>query len=71
MLTTRKNNATSSISSIGRKVWLIEVLTTLSQYRADARMDGGLTFGMNAIILGGVGHTLRVGDAVAADWRFD
>lgn len=48
-----------------------EVLATLSQYRADARMDGGLTFGMNAIILRGVGCTLRVGDAVAADWRFD
>lgn len=47
-----------------------EVLATLSQYRADARMDGGLTFGMNAIILSGVGCTLRVGDAVAADWRF-
>lgn len=48
-----------------------EVLATLSQYRADARMDGGLTFGMNAIIGAGAGLTLRVGDAVAANWRFD
>ena len=48
-----------------------EVLATLSQYRADARVDGALTFGMNAIILDGVDCTLRVGDAVAADWRFD
>ena len=48
-----------------------EVLATLSQYRADARVDGALTFGMNAIIGDGVGRTLRLGDAVAADWRFD
>ncbi|MBN9405856.1 MAG: MOSC N-terminal beta barrel domain-containing protein [Burkholderiales bacterium] len=48
-----------------------EVLATLSQYRADARVDGQLTFGMNAIILGGVERTLRVGDAVEGDWLFD
>ncbi len=48
-----------------------EVLATLSQYRADARVDGQLSFGMNAIVLGGVDRTLRVGDAVQADWRFD
>ncbi|MEZ5607450.1 MAG: MOSC domain-containing protein [Burkholderiaceae bacterium] len=48
-----------------------EVLATLSQYRADARVDGALTFGMNAIILDGLDRTLRVGDAVAADWKFD
>ena len=48
-----------------------EVLATLSQYRADARVDGQLSFGMNAIILDGVERTLRVGDAVAADWKFD
>ncbi len=48
-----------------------EVLETLSAYRADPRLDGALTFCMNAIILAGVGQTLRVGDAVAADWRFD
>ncbi|HMN58039.1 MAG TPA: MOSC N-terminal beta barrel domain-containing protein [Ottowia sp.] len=48
-----------------------EVLATLSQYRADARVDGQLTFGMNAIILDGVDRTLRVGDAVEGDWLFD
>ena len=48
-----------------------EVLATLSQYRADARVDGQLTFGMNAIILDGVERTLRVGDAVEGDWLFD
>ncbi|MBS0413593.1 MAG: MOSC N-terminal beta barrel domain-containing protein [Proteobacteria bacterium] len=48
-----------------------EVLATLSQYRADARVDGALTFGMNAIILDGVERTLRVGDVVEGDWLFD
>ena len=47
-----------------------EVLETLSAYRADPRLDGALTFCMNAIILAGVGQTLRVGDAVAGDWKF-
>ena len=48
-----------------------EVLQTLSAYRADARLDGALAFGMNAVIVQGAGHPLRVGDAVRADWRFD
>ena len=46
------------------------VLDTLQGYRADARLDGALSFGMNAIILAGAGHTLRVGDEVSADWYF-
>jgi uncharacterized protein YcbX len=46
------------------------VLVELAAYRADRRVDGALTFGMNAIILEGVGQTLRVGDAVGADWDF-
>jgi len=46
------------------------VLAALAAYRADPRMNGALTFGMNAIILEGVGQTLRVGDAVGADWNF-
>lgn len=41
-----------------------EVLQTLRDYRADARVGGKPSFGMNAIILAGVGCTLRVGDAV-------
>ena len=48
-----------------------EVLQTLSAYRADARLDGALAFGMNAVIVQGAGHPLCVGDAVRADWRFD
>lgn len=48
-----------------------EALQALSTYRADARLDGALTFGMNAVMLQGAGHTLRVGDAVHADWQFD
>lgn len=34
---------------------------TLAGYRADSRMQGGITFGMNAIIVEGVGRTLRAG----------
>lgn len=48
-----------------------EVLDTLATYRSDPRVGGGLTFGMNAIIMGGVGQTLRVGDVVTGAWRFD
>jgi uncharacterized protein YcbX len=46
------------------------VLPALAAYRADPRVNGALTFGMDAIILEGVGQTLRVGDAVGADWDF-
>jgi hypothetical protein len=38
----------------------------LMAYRADARVNGGLTFGMNAVIVSGVEHTLKVGAAVRA-----
>ncbi|WP_423459543.1 MOSC domain-containing protein [Ottowia sp. VDI28] len=48
-----------------------EVLETLRTYRADPRLEGALTFGMNGIVLEGAGRTLRVGDAVGADFRFD
>ncbi|QLQ01234.1 MAG: MOSC N-terminal beta barrel domain-containing protein [Burkholderiaceae bacterium] len=43
---------------------------TLRGYRADARLGGALTFGMNAIVLEGAGQVLRVGQPVAADWAF-
>ena len=33
-------------------------------------MNGDVTFGMNAIILKGEGATLRVGQAVGADYAF-
>lgn len=34
---------------------------TLSTYRADARLDGAITFGMNAVIVEGVERALQVG----------
>ncbi len=48
-----------------------EVNDTLQTYRANAQMDGALTFGMNAIIEGGVGATLRVGQKVSGQFKFD
>ena len=44
---------------------------TLAGFRADARVQGGVTFGMNAVVISGFEHTLRVGQRVAADYRFD
>ncbi len=43
----------------------------LQAYRQDRRLNGAITFGMNAIVLEGDGLILRVGQAVGADWRFD
>lgn len=43
---------------------------TLRSYRADARLDGAITFGMNAIVTAGAGLRLRVGQPVAADLDF-
>ncbi|MEA3394061.1 MAG: MOSC N-terminal beta barrel domain-containing protein [Pseudomonadota bacterium] len=48
-----------------------EVSDTLQAYRRDARLNGAVTFGMNAIALTGVDAVLRVGQLVAADFRFD
>lgn len=42
----------------------------LQAYRADARMNGALTFGQNAVIVSGRGLRLRVGDRVAATLAF-
>jgi uncharacterized protein len=43
----------------------------LAAYRADARLGGALTFGMNAVIVEGFERTLRVGMAGSASYRFD
>lgn len=43
----------------------------LRTYRQDKRLDGAITFGMNAIVRQGAGQLLRVGQRVAADLRFD
>lgn len=43
---------------------------TLSTYRADPRLDGAITFGMNAVIVEGVGRTLSVGQPGVGTVRF-
>ena len=48
-----------------------EIGDLLQSYRQDARLNGAVTFGMNAIVLAGVDHLLRVGQLVAASYRFD
>ncbi len=47
-----------------------EVGDTLQSYRQDARLDGAVTFGMNAITLQGFEQVLRVGQAVGANYAF-
>jgi uncharacterized protein YcbX len=48
-----------------------EVGDMLRTYRADARVDGAITFGMNAIVLQGVEHMLKCGQPVGANLRFE
>ncbi|MBZ8140272.1 MOSC domain-containing protein [Rubrivivax gelatinosus] len=48
----------------------VEPGATLAQFRADARMDGGITFGMNAVIVEGFGRRLCRGQVAAASWAF-
>lgn len=43
----------------------------LRSYRQDQRLNGAITFGMNAIVRQGEGRVLRVGQRVAANLRFD
>ena len=43
----------------------------LQTYRQDARVNGAVTFGMNAIVLSGVVQLLKVGQTVKANYRFD
>jgi uncharacterized protein YcbX len=47
------------------------VCDTLAGYRADARLDGAITFGMNAVIVEGVERVLRTGMEGRASIRFD
>lgn len=46
------------------------VSAALASYRADARVGGALTFGMNAVLVSGEGAVLRVGDPVVGNWQF-
>ena len=48
-----------------------EVGDMLQTYRQDTRVNGAVTFGMNAIVLSGVDHLLKVGQSVKANYRFD
>lgn len=48
-----------------------EVGDMLQSYRQDARVDGAVTFGMNAIVLAGIDHLLKVGQPVQARYRFE
>lgn len=48
-----------------------EVGEALRAYRSNAAMNGAITFAMNAIVLEGLDATLRVGQEVTANWRFD
>ncbi|QIL83405.1 MOSC domain-containing protein [Diaphorobacter sp. HDW4A] len=48
-----------------------QVNTMLRHYRQDPRMEGALTFGMNAITLEGEGQVLRVGQQVGGNLSFD
>ena len=43
----------------------------LASYRADARMNGALTFGMNAVIVEGIERVLRTGLSGEATFAFD
>jgi uncharacterized protein YcbX len=42
----------------------------LRSYRANPKVDGGITFGMNAILLEGAGNIVRVGQAVEVNLAF-
>lgn len=42
----------------------------LQTYRQDRRLNGAVTFGMNAMPIGATGLVLRVGQVVQADWCF-
>jgi len=48
-----------------------EVGDLLQSYRQDARLKGAVAFGMNAIVLQGVGQLLKVGQPVTASFRFE
>ncbi|MHB1199428.1 MAG: MOSC domain-containing protein [Polaromonas sp.] len=48
-----------------------EVSDMLQSYRQDARVNGAVTFGMNAIVLRGIDHLLKVGQVVQASYKFD
>jgi len=40
-------------------------------FRADPRVNGGLTFGVNATIVSGAGTRVSVGAQTQWEWRFE
>jgi uncharacterized protein len=48
-----------------------EVSDMLRTFRQNARVDGAVTFGMNAIVREGIDHMLKVGQPVRASYRFE
>jgi uncharacterized protein len=46
------------------------VADTMQAYRAEPRIDGALAFGQNAVIVAGLGQSLRVGAAARAELAF-
>jgi uncharacterized protein YcbX len=51
--------------------WPDEPTDTMSAYRADRRLDGAVTFGQNAVVVGGEGSLLSVGREVEIELRFE
>ncbi len=47
-----------------------QVSTVLAGYRQDARVDGAITFGMNAVMQTGLDHALRVGQSAQGSLQF-
>lgn len=47
------------------------VTDTLQGYRRNDAVGGAVSFGMNAIVVEGLERTLRVGQAVSANYKFD
>jgi uncharacterized protein YcbX len=47
-----------------------DLLDILGQYRANARLDGAICFGMNCIVTAGEGQELHVGQALEAELAF-
>ncbi|MET0544323.1 MAG: MOSC N-terminal beta barrel domain-containing protein [Variovorax sp.] len=48
-----------------------EVNDMLRTWRQNPRVDGAVTFGVNAIVLDGVDYLLKVGQPVGANYRFE
>jgi uncharacterized protein YcbX len=51
--------------------WPTEPLDTMTAFRADARVNGGLTFGLNATVVSGAGKRVSVGAQTEWEWRFE